>query len=231
MKQPQLSDRESWLERRLELLKKEKEFTRLKDELARDRQNLPWVPVTKNYTFDENGVSNTLVDLFENRSQLIVYHFMFASDWDTGCKSCSYWADNFTGIDQHLAARDISFCVVSTAPFDTINAFKKRMGWTFRWLSCNGGDFNRDYKVTFDENDHQSGVINYNYKEQPWFTEELPGVSVFAKNDLDEIFHTYSCYSRGLDLLNGAYNFIDLTPKGRNENGEGMSWVKLRDEY
>jgi len=229
--EPQITTADNWRVSRLALLKKEKELTQLKDEVAQARRELPWVEVHELYRFTDANGSYTLPDLFGSKSQLVVYHFMFGADWQEGCNSCSLWADNFERLDCHLAARDIAFVAISSAQSEKLEHFKKRMGWTFRWLSCAGSTFNHDLSVTFEKKENQPNMISYNYREQPWFTEELPGVSVFVKNDEGQVFHTYSTYSRGLDILNSAYNFIDLTPKGRDEDGKAMYWVKLRDQY
>jgi predicted dithiol-disulfide oxidoreductase (DUF899 family) len=227
-----IATRAAWIEARKELLAKEKEFTRLRDQLSQKRRDLPWVRVDKPYVFEGPNGKETLPQLFEGKSQLIVYHFMFDPSWEAGCKSCSFWADNFNGIDVHLRQRDVSFLAISRAPLPRIEAFKKRMGWSFKWVSSFGSDFNYDYQVSVRAEQSVSGEIIYNYAPRKTTMAELPGVSVFYRDEGGRIFHTYSCYARGLDVLNGAYHWLDLVPKGRDESGpHKMSWVRLHDEY
>jgi predicted dithiol-disulfide oxidoreductase (DUF899 family) len=224
--------REEWLEARKALLKKEKEFTRLRDDLSRQRRELPWVKVEKNYVFDGPNGKETLADLFAGKSQLIVYHFMFDPSWDAGCKSCSFWADNFNGIAIHLRQRDVSFLAISRAPYAKLAAYKQRMGWNFKWVSSFGADFNYDYHVSFTPAE-VAGEAVYNYARiKPWGPEAV-GISVFSKDENGDVFHTYSCYARGVDMLNGAYHYLDLAPKGRDETGTGgpQAWVRRHDEY
>jgi len=226
-----------WLAARSEFLTKEKEFTRLRDELSRQRRALPWEKVEKRYEFDSAVGSTqgkvTLADLFGGRSQLIVYHFMLGPGWQQGCPSCSYLADHFDGSTIHLANRDTTLAVISRAPLAEIEAFKKRMGWKFRWVSSFGSDFNFDYQVSFTPEEKSGGKVYYNYATGEFPSEEGPGASVFAKDAAGEVFHTYSSYARGLDILVGAYNFLDLVPKGRDEDGLAfsMSWVRHHDRY
>ena len=223
-----------WLTARKELLAKEKEFTRLRDELSRRRRELPWEKVEKLYVFDGPNGKHTLADLFDGRNQLIVYHFMFGPGWEEGCPSCSFLADNFDGARVHMAQRDVSFAVVSRATLPEIEAFKKRMGWRFPWLSSFGSDFNFDYRVSFAKDELADGKRPYNYGTMGFGSEEGPGLSVFYKNEDGEIFHTYSAYARGLDILLTAYNFLDLTPKGRDEEAmvpHPMAWVRHHDRY
>src|SRR5262249_13853894 len=224
---------QDWLTARRALLVKEKAFTRTRDELSAARRALPWVKVEKTYVFDGPDGRETLADLFDGRSQLIVYHFMFHPDGNAGCKSCSFWADNFNGIIVHLNARDVSMVAISRAPLQKLEAFKARLGWTFKWLSSAGSDFNRDFGVSFTPDDLRKEGPNYNYGSMRFSTEEAPGISVFVKNADGSMYHTYSCYSRGLDMLNGAYHYLDLAPKGRDEDNlsHHMSWVRLHDEY
>jgi len=221
---------EQWLEARKKLLAKEKEFTRLRDELSNLRRELPWEPVTKTYAFEGPEGSETLSDLFGGKSQLIVQHFMFHPDWDEGCKSCSFWADNYNGTPIHLAHRDISFVAVARAPLAKIETYRKRMGWSFKWVSSFGSDFNFDYGVSFTKEQIASRAT-MNYGAPNTFGEEIVGISVFFKDGDGAIFHTYSTYSRGVDLMNGAYNYIDLTPKGRDEGGKSQYWVRRHDQY
>ena len=225
--------RAEWLAARKELLIKEKNFTLQRDELSAERRNLPWVKVEKEYVFEGPGGKQTLADLFGGKSQLIVYHFMFAPGWVEGCPSCSFLADHFDGSAIHLAARDATLLAVSRAPLSQIEAFKKRMGWRFQWLSSYGSDFNRDYHVSFTPEEMASGKVNYNYDMTGFPAEEAPGASVFYKDATGAIFHTYSTYGRGLDILIGAYNFLDLLPKGRDEGGlkHTMAWVRHHDKY
>jgi predicted dithiol-disulfide oxidoreductase (DUF899 family) len=233
MEKHKVVGRQEWLEARKEFLAKEKEFTRLRDQLSQGRRDLPWVRVEKPYVFDGPGGKQTLSDLFGGSHQLIIYHFMLGPDWDAGCKSCSFWADNFNGIDAHLKHRDVSLLAVSRAPLPKIEAFKKRMGWSFNWVSSFGNDFNYDYNVSFTPEQLAKGEVFYNFRKLQTSMSELPGISVFYKDDDGAIFHTYSCYARGLDLMNGAYNFLDLAPKGRDEAGlsHAMSWVRHHDMY
>ena len=221
-----------WQEARIALLIREKEFTRLRDDLSRERRELPWEKVEKPYTFQGPKGRETLGELFDGRSQLIVYHFMLGPGWKEGCPSCSFLADHFNPATVHLAQRDVTFLAVSRAPLPEIEVFKKRMGGGFKWVSSSGSDFNFDYKVSFTKDQLGKGEKLYNFETQlPG--EELPGASVFYKNEAGEIFHTYSTYSRGLDIFLGAYNFLDITPKGRNEEGlpHGMAWVRHHDRY
>jgi predicted dithiol-disulfide oxidoreductase (DUF899 family) len=225
--------REEWLDARRELLAKEKEFTRLRDQLSQARQELPWVKVEKDYLFDGPNGKETLSDLFEGRSQLIIYHFMYGPDWEEGCPSCSFWADNFNGTGIHLSHRDITLIAVSRAPLDQLEAYKARMGWSFKWVSSLGNDFNFDYQVSFIPDQLEKGEMIYNYRPGGFSGEEAPGISIFYKNEQGEVFHTYSCYSRGLDMLNGAYHYMDLAPKGRDEDALSytMAWLRRHDQY
>lgn len=225
--------RAEWIEARRNFLLREKEFTRLRDELNAARRALPWVRVEKAYAFAGPDGTETLPELFAGRSQLIVQHFMLGAGWQEGCKSCSFWADNYDGIDVHLAARDVTFLAVSSAPLPEIAAFKARMGWRFKWVSCAGSDFNRDYHASFSPEALAGGTVEYNYRRVAPLGAEMPGISVFTRDGDGTVFHTYSCYARGLDMLNGAYHYLDLTPKGRDEAGlrHSMAWVRLHDSY
>jgi predicted dithiol-disulfide oxidoreductase (DUF899 family) len=222
-----------WVVARKHLLAKEKEFTRLRDQLSQTRRNLPWVRVTKQYVFDGPGGKQTLGQLFNDHSQLVVYHFMFGPDWEAGCKSCSFWADNFNGIVPHLNQRDVTFVAISRAPLPKLQAFAARLGWSFKWLSSSGSDFNYDYNVSFTPEALAGGSAIYNYAANKMNMPELPGISVFYKDADGKVFHTYSCYARGLDMLNTAYHYLDLVPKGRDEAGLSfpMAWVRLRDQH
>ena len=222
-----------WLAARKQFLTKEKEFTRLRDELSRQRRELPWEKVEKNYVFDGPSGKVTIADLFDKRGQLIVYHFMFGPEWKEGCPSCSMLADHFDGLTTHLANRGTTLGVVSHAPIADIEAFKKRMGWKFKWVSSFANDFNRDYHVSFTKDEMAAGKVAYNYAETQFPAEEAPGASVFANDAAGNIFHTYSTYGRGLDILLGVYNFLDLVPKGRDEDGLAftMAWVRHHDRY
>jgi predicted dithiol-disulfide oxidoreductase (DUF899 family) len=222
---------EQWIAERVAFMAKEKEFTRLRDELSRQRRELPMEKVTKSYVFEGPEGKKTLAELFEDRSQLVVYHLMFAPSWNEACPSCSFWADNFNGTDIHLAHRDISFLAISRAPLPKLEAYKKRMGWSFKWVSAADSDFNYDFQVSHDPEAAKSGAAYYNYGTGIKIGEEMPGVSVFYKDQDGEIYHTYSAYSRGIDMLNGAYNYIDLTPLGRNEGKRGMFWLRRHDQY
>jgi predicted dithiol-disulfide oxidoreductase (DUF899 family) len=222
-----------WVAARKELLRKEKEFTRLRDELSRQRRTLPRERVEKKYVFEGARGPETLGDLFGGRSQLIVYHFMLGPGWKEGCPSCSFLADTFDGAVVHLAQRDVSFVAISRATLPEIDAFKKRMGWQFKWVSSFANDFNHDYQVSFSKEEKAQGKVEYNYEMTKFPGEENPGASVFYRNEAGEIFHTYSCYARGLDALVGTYNWLDLTPKGRDEEGLAftMAWVRHHDKY
>ena len=233
MEKHKIVSREKWLAARKEHLKNEKEFTRLRDQLSKERRQLPWVKVEKEYVFDGPNGKESFADLFEGKSQLIVYHFMYGPDWDEGCPSCSFWADNYNGIVIHLNHRDINLVAVSRAPLDKLEAYKKRMGWSFKWVSSYGNDFNRDYHVSFTPEEMEKGEMFYNFGITSFPSEEGPGISVFYKNEKGEIFHTYSCYQRGLDMLNGAYHLMDLAPKGRDEDDlpYTMAWVERHDQY
>ncbi len=231
MTEPKVVSREEWLRARRALLAKEKEFTRTRDALSAERRELPMVKLEKAYRFDGPNGSETLSDLFAGRSQLLVYHFMFGTDWEEGCPSCSFWADNFNGVTEHLAARDVTMIAISTAPLEKLEAYKQRLGWRFKWLSSAGSDFNSDFGVSFSAEEKSS--VTYNFKDGSSVGEEMPGASTFYKNNEGEIFHAYSTYARGLDMLNGAYHYLDIVPKGRDEGDLGftMAWLKRRDQY
>jgi predicted dithiol-disulfide oxidoreductase (DUF899 family) len=237
-----------WLAARLELLEAEKDLTRRSDELARKRQELPWVRIDKDYSFETDEGKASLADLFRGRSQLLVYHFMFGTDYKAGCPSCSAIADGFNGIEVHLANHDVMLWAVSRAPVAKLQAYKNRMGWTFPWASSFGSDFNADFAASFTEKQQREGDIEYNYeREEPWegagegattfaamsgtdpatYTRERPGMSAFALED-GVVYHTYSAYSRGVDGLWGMYQWLDRAPKGRNETGV---WWRRHDEY
>ncbi len=224
---------DEWLKARVALLAKEKELTRQHDELALARRELPWKPVTKDYVFDSSDGKATLGDLFGGCSQLAIYHFMFGPAWAEGCPSCSFVVDHIDGAVPHLQARDVALVMVSRAPLAKIEAFKKRMGWRFRWVSSFGSDFNYDFHASFTPQQRDTGAVDYNYAMQEFPSEEAPGASVFAKDPSGRLFHSYSTYGRGLDALIGTYTLLDLVPKGRNE-GElpfGMAWVRHHDRY
>ncbi|MBV8357643.1 MAG: DUF899 domain-containing protein [Deltaproteobacteria bacterium] len=224
---------EEWLKARLELLAREKEFTRLRDHLSQQRRELPWERVDKQYEFDGPNGKETLAEVFENRSQLIVYHFMFAPDWEAGCRHCSWWADNFERNIVHLNHRDVTMVAISHAPLQKLETFRKRMGWTFKWLSAANTDFNYDYHVSFTAAEVEKGEIYQNYRQKKSSMSEVAGASVFYKDPHGTIFHTYSCYERGLDMLNAGYHLLDLVPKGRDEDGLAFpqAWVRYRDSY
>jgi predicted dithiol-disulfide oxidoreductase (DUF899 family) len=224
---------DEWLRARQDLLAKEKEFTRLRDRLSQQRRELPWERVDKEYTFEGVNGKQTLAQLFENRSQLIVYHFMFAPDWETGCKHCSWWADNFERNIVHLNHRDVTMVAISRAPLHKLAAFKRRMGWKFKWLSTADTDFNYDYHVSFTPAEVAKGEIYQNYRTKKSSMSEVAGLSVFYKDLHGGIFHTYSCYERGLEMVNAGYHLLDLVPKGRDEDGLAFpqAWVRYRDSY
>ena len=230
--QHQVVSRDEWLKARTAHLAAEKELSRKRDELSRQRCELPWVRVEKNYVFEGPHGPQTLADLFAGRSQLIVYHFMFGPNWEEGCKSCSFLADHFDATRVHLAHRDVTFAVVSQAPLPRLQAFQKRMGWQFPWVSAFGGDFQSDYGVHFTK-EELAGEVTYNYARIHFGLEEAPGLSVFYKDEAGAVFHTYSTYSRGLDPLIGTYQFLDLVPKGRDEEGLAfsMAWLRHHDRY
>jgi predicted dithiol-disulfide oxidoreductase (DUF899 family)/uncharacterized protein YbaR (Trm112 family) len=225
--------REEWLAARTALLAEEKDFTRRRDELSRRRRGLPWVKVDKPYAFDGPSGEVTLAELFGTRSQLIVYHFMFSPEWDEGCPHCSFWADNFNGIGVHLNHRDASFVAISRAPLARIEAFKRRMGWDFTWVSSSQSDFNFDYHVSFTAEEARSASAFFNYARVDPGPLDREGVSVFYRDTGGEVFHTYSTYARGIDMLNGAYHYLDLVPKGRDEDKLEFTqaWVRHHDRY
>lgn len=234
MNNQKVVSREEWVEARTAYLAKEKEFTRQRDQLSQERRELPWVKIDKDYPFDGPNGKQSLADLFDGRSQLIVYHFMYGPDWKEGCPSCSFWADNYNDVIVHLNHRDITMLAVSRTSLANINAYKKRMGWDFKWVSSLENDFNFDFQVSATAEQLEAKNMVYNYKQTGgWAAEEMPGISVFYKNDEGEIFHTYSTYSRGLDMLNGAYHYMDLVPKGRDESELPftMAWLKRNDSY
>jgi predicted dithiol-disulfide oxidoreductase (DUF899 family) len=225
---------DEWVAARKVYLAEEKAFSRARDELSKKRRDLPWEKVEKTYGFDGPNGKETLADLFGGKSQLIIYHFMLGPGWEAGCPSCSLIADHFDGAAIHLAQRDIAFVAISRAPFAEIEKFKARMGWHFKWVSSFGTDFNADYQVSVTPQEKVSGQVLYNYELIKSFpSDERPGASVFFKGETGEVFHTYSTYGRGLDILIGAYNFIDLAPKGRDESGLAfsMAWVRHHDRY
>jgi predicted dithiol-disulfide oxidoreductase (DUF899 family) len=224
---------DEWLAARKAYLAEEKAFSRARDALSKKRRELPWEKIEKNYVFDGPHGQETLASLFGGKGQLIVYHFMLGPDWEAGCPSCSLLADHFDGAVVHLAQRDVTFLVVSRAPLPQIEKFKARMGWHFKWVSSFGTDFNFDYQVSASPEEKATGKTVYNYELTTFPSEERPGASVFYKNDKGEVFHTYSSYGRGLDILIGAYNLLDLAPKGRDEAGLPwpMAWVRHHDRY
>jgi predicted dithiol-disulfide oxidoreductase (DUF899 family) len=230
---PEVVSRAEWLEARKKLLLEEKSYTRQGDALAAERRNLPWVRVERDYVFEGPGGNQSLADLFDGRSQLIVQHFMFGPGWKEGCPSCSYMADHVGGALVHLAHRDVTFVAVSRAPLTEIEAFKKRMGWGFKWVSSFGNDFNFDYGVSFTKEEMAKGKVNYNYKMQNFPSEEAPGLSVFYRNDAGDVFHTYSTYGRGVEVMMGTYRLLDLVSKGRDEAAlpDTMAWVRHHDKY
>ncbi len=221
---------DQWVEARQQLLVKEKEYTRVGDALAQARRELPWERVEKEYIFDGPNGKESLSELFAGRSQLAIYHFMFGPEWEAGCPHCSYWADNFNGIDIHLAHRDVTFLAISHAPLAKLEAFKERMGWSFKWVSAGENGFNYDYQVSFKPDDKER---YYNYKTEAADYTEHPGMSAFYRDADGKVFHTYSTYARGLDALNGAYHWLDRMPKGRDEAGLqfAMAWVRYHDRY
>lgn len=233
MAQPNVVSSEQWLAARKELLAKEKEFTRLRDELSDQIRSLPWKKVKKEYNFQTKQGFQSLTDLFAGRSQLIVYHFMFGPEWQEGCKSCSLIADHYDPLIVHLADRDVSLVTISRAPLEDLLTFRERMGWTFDWVSSLNSEFNWDFQVSFAPEELEQGKAKYNYVEQPFPVEEGPGLSVFYKDKQGQVYHTYSTYARGLETFLGVYRFLDIVPNGRDE-GEltyGMEWVRHHDRY
>lgn len=233
MRDHEVVSREEWIEARKELLAKEKEFTKLRDQLSAERRALPWVKIDKEYVFDGPDGEETLSDLFGGRSQLMIYHFMYGPDWEEGCPSCSFWADTYNGIGIHLAHRDITHIAVSRAPLETLESYKERLGWSFKWISSLDNDFNFDFNVSFTPEQLDCGEVEYNYRKSTFPSSEAPGLSVFYKNEDGAIFHTYSTFARGLDILNNAYHHMDMAPKGRDEDHLDwpMQWVRRNDSY
>ncbi len=221
---------EEWMTAGTALLKKEKEFTRARDAMSATRRELPWVKVEADYVFEGSDGLVSLAELFNGRSQLIVYHFMYAPGWDEGCEGCSFVCDHVDGERQHFEHHDVAFAAVSRAPLAEFQAFKKRMGWTFNWVSSNKNNFNYDFGASFHREDLDSGPVVYNFVSQKLKSEDQPGLTVFTKDAQGNIYRTYSTYERGLDILIGAYNYLDLTPNGRNETGP-MSWMTFHDQY
>jgi predicted dithiol-disulfide oxidoreductase (DUF899 family) len=230
---PKIVSRDEWLAARKKLLAKERQLTHECDAIAAERRLLPWVRVEENYSFDSPTGKKTLADLFDGKSQLIVYHFMFGPDWKEGCPSCSFNMDHTDGALVHLAQRDVSFAAVSRAPFSKIEAFKKRMGWRFNWVSSHGTDFNYDYRASFTPEEVAKGRVEYNFDLVEFPSTEAPGISVFYKDKNGNVFHTYSAYARGTENVVNTYNYLDLVPKGRDEDGLyfPMAWVRHHDRY
>jgi predicted dithiol-disulfide oxidoreductase (DUF899 family) len=224
---------ERWVAERKALLASEKELTRLSDQIARERRALPWERLEKNYLFDTPEGSRTLANLFEGRRQLIVQHFMLGPDWEQGCPSCSFMADHIDAMTVHLAQRDVTLLAVSRAPLAQIARFHKRMGWQFKWVSSHGNSFNYDFNVSFTPQQQATGEVYYNWGVEPFECEEKPGISVFYKDDAGDVFRTYSTYGRGVEVMMGTYKLLDLTPRGRDEDGPvgGMAWVRHHDRY
>ncbi len=233
MQPNKIVSREEWIAARQVHLAEEKELTRLRDRLSQRRRRLPWVGVDKDYVFEGPDGKESLSELFAGRGQLIVYHFMYGPDWDEGCPSCSLLCDTIDGAIVHLNHRDVSMVAVSRAPFDKLEAYRKRMGWKFKWVSSHGGEFNHDYDVSFAAEEMAKGEVYYNYKIGKFPSDEAPGLSVFYRNENGDIFHTYSAYARGLDALIGTYNYLDLVPKGRDESDlpYTMAWIRRHDQY
>jgi len=226
-------DRGQWRQARLELLAREKALTRLHDELARQRRALPWVRVDTRYVFDTTEGPRSLADLFGDHSQLMVQHFMFAPGWAQGCRSCSFMADHTDGALAHLARRDLAFVAIARAPLDELERFRKRMGWRFRFASSHGNTFNHDFAVSFSDEELSSGGVDYNYTRQPFPHPDAPGISVFARDADGQVFHAYSRFGRGVEVMMHTYALLDLTPKGRDEDllDYPMAWVRHHDRY
>jgi len=223
--------RDKWMAARKKLLAKEKQLTRLADKISKERRALPWEAITKEYSFVSQSGRETLAELFDGRSQLVVYHFMFGPDWDAGCPHCSRWADNFNGIVVHLNQRDVTMIAMSRAPYPKLAAYRERMGWSFKWVSSFGSDFNFDFNVSFTPEEMKAKKAFYNFKMQNPDASEREGVSVFAKDAKGRVFRTYSTFARGIEALNLDYRYLDVVPKGRDEGGRGPFWVKRHDEY
>jgi predicted dithiol-disulfide oxidoreductase (DUF899 family) len=223
---------QQWIAERSAFLKKEKDFSRQREQLAEERRALPWEKVDKRYVFDGPQGEQTFTELFGAQRQLVVYHFMFKPDADAACMHCSFWGDHYSSMPAHLNHRDTAFVAISRAPLAKIEAFRKRMGWSFKWLSSGNTDFNYDYQASFTPAQLQSGSVFYNYAEAPAGPADREGISVFFKDEAGDVFHTYSCYARGIDMVNGTYQVLDLTPQGRNEApGANMRWLKYHDRY
>lgn len=222
-----------WLAARLALLAREKQLTQLRDQIARERRALPWVRVEKDYVFEGLEGWRSLAELFEGRRQLLVQHFMLGPDWEQGCPSCSFMADHTDGMLPHLAQRDVTMVAISRAPLARIERFRQRMGWRFTWLSSHGSDFNFDFGVSFTPEEKAKNEVTYNYGTQPYGSDELPGISAFYLDDAGDVFHTYSTYGRGVEVMMGTYNLLDLAPKGRDERDvpNKMEWVRHHDRY
>ena len=225
--------KDRWIAERKRLLDREKELTHLRDQIARERRALPWERIEKEYVFDTPAGRRSLAELFDGRRQLLVQHFMFGPGWEQGCPSCSFMADHSDGMTVHLAHRDVTLVAISRAPLAEIERFRRRMGWRFGWVSSHGSDFNYDFGVSFTPQQQAAGVVDYNYRTQPFPTEEAPGISVFRKDDAGRVFHTYSTYGRGVEVMMGTYGLLDLTPEGRAENDVPykMEWVRHHDRY
>ncbi|MDC7694256.1 thioredoxin family protein [Asticcacaulis sp. DXS10W] len=234
MPRHEIVSHDEWLKCRLDLLVHEKEATKSLEDLARKRRQMPWERVEQEYLFDTASGPRTLAELFEGRSQLIVYHFMFAPDWEQGCKSCSFWADNFNGTTVHLNQRDVTFTAISRAPLSKLLAYRDRMQWSFPWASSGGNAFNYDFHVSFTAEEVASGEVYYNYGVREIGTTDEQGISIFYRDpDTGAVYHTYSSHGRGIDIVNGAYQFLDMTPKGRDEDhfDFSMSWLRRHDQY
>lgn len=229
----QVVSRDEWLAARIELLRKEKEFTRLRDQLNAERHALPWVKVEKNYVFDGPDGKETLADLFDGRSQLVIKHFMFGPDWTEGCVGCSFELDNTIGALHHIRHHDVSYAVVSRAPLANTEPFRRRMGWDVKWVSSYGNDFNFDFNVSFTPEEIARGEAFYNYRSGTSVADEMSGRSVFYKDEKGQVFHTYSSFARGGEIFLTSYAFLDITPKGRDEtiNGNLTDWVRHHDRY
>ena len=228
-----VASREDWLAQRRALLAREKELTHLGDQIARERRALPWVRLDKAYTFDTPTGRRTLADLFEGRRQLMVQHFMLAPGWEQGCKSCSFMADHLVGAKIHLEHRDLTVALVSRAPLAEIERFRRRMGWDFQWVSAHDGDFNRDFAVSFPPESRVDGKVSYNFGMTAFPQDEAPGISFFYRDDAGDVFHTYSTFGRGVEVMMGTYDLLDMAPRGRDEDALAytMEWVRHHDRY
>jgi predicted dithiol-disulfide oxidoreductase (DUF899 family) len=233
MDSPKITTKEEWLKARLQLLNDEKALAQQADQVAAKRRELPWVKLDVDYVFESEGGAVSLSSLFEGRSQLIVQHFMFGPDWEAGCPFCSFWADGYDPVIIHMNQRNVSFAVVSRAPIEKLQAYRQRMGWSFKWVSALNNNFNHDFNVSVTAEETEAGRTTYNFRDVAPHSSEMHGISVFYKDEMGQVYHTYSAYARGVERMNAAYAYLDLVPKGRDESGLAypLAWVCRHDEY